>query len=327
MHKDSRTPSEIKKELTIVNGLIQEQLELSSLYPELPSVRLSVEQLKHRRDELIRELRGSLEENYKITYLVKFEGESTEEGEIPISTLSKALNSLQELITAVANRNKKGEEEAARGKIPDKVIAQTKMNVAAMAAGSFSVVLAMDRGTLFHPGDESALPGKVVGKIKDMFDDEQNTEKISEFKKEMGPRAFNKYKQLVESLRNSKVSLSFFDEMDGEKGLELDWKKAVTLSSNIEKVSKMPDEEITLIGRIDIIDYSKGSFVLHAEDRDVKCTKCMFPHDEIRSMNGLNEYSIDFTIKRTYYSARDVEKMEYVAKSYKMIERGQPHSQ
>ena len=313
-----RKSSEIRGEINYLNPILAERITLSEFYPEDEALKISANQLIQRRDELIKEFQDAAHAEYNNTYTMKIEGDRVFNGSVPATILSRIVGAFQDSVTAIANRQTKGEQS--RGRISQEIARATEINVSVSAVGSYQIVFTSGIPSIL-PGEKASLQMQAMQALSDAINSNDGPEGIRKFKTEMGPRVFNKYKSMMEVLCANNVSLTLFEGTKNIDKVEVSSEKAGKILSSINSLKGKPDEEILVEGRVIDIDFDRGVFVISTSKYgEINCKENHFP-EKIKLINNLDRYSMRFTVKRTYNEARDYEMSKYIALDFKVVQQ------
>lgn len=243
-----RAISTIKEEIADLSKLIIETKELVEQFPDDVTLKLGLKSLENRQDQIFKELDLAKKNHLQETFDVVFEAETISRSEIPFNLLGNFLNSFQELVTAIVQKDEKG--EISRGPISNEIKNLSQLNVLATTSGSFRII-ATSSPTITEPAGIKAL-----AKFNSILECEAELSRIKGIRNEVGTRVMNKYKKFIEVIKNNKANVTFYDKF-GER-LYSTHKISKELANDIyrviNEVEEMPETIESFTGKLRGID-------------------------------------------------------------------------
>jgi len=239
-----RPTRSIKEELAELTGLIAENESLMEIHQEDDALKLSLEGLKHRQQELLKELYVARKESLFHTFDILFEGESVHGTSMSLGVAGEILSALQDTVTSLVNKRIRGVH--AGNKISDDVRRRSEMVLVTTAPGSFRVIVGGPELQFLDDSIYEQALANLNGIIR------CGSEKISmkKMRTDVGPRTFYKYKRLVKALKVGKTSMTLYDSMGKEKfsPVKINTADAEKIFEAITDVEEMPEETIVETG-------------------------------------------------------------------------------
>lgn len=261
-----RKPGIIKNELEDLNGLINENNKLLEDYPHDFALKIGLDNLKYRQNQLFNELEMSYKTNMIDTYDILLTGDAVYGNAVSLSYLGGSLRALQDLITAIVQKEKKGDE--ARGPISIEIKKLAQLNVIATASGSFRVIVSGNNPTLFDAPSKQALI-----KFNDLIECGNNKEKIKDIKQIVGTRVMSKYKEFLGIIKSHSSNITLYDKFGREyfDTTTITKENAENIFNIIDKMETVPDREETYNGTLKMVDLLKRkiTFVIEGGERQI----------------------------------------------------------
>lgn len=276
-----REPVVIKEELEDLDSLINENIRLLDNYPDDFALKIGLDNLKCRQEQLFNELEMSYQSNMIDTYDIVLTGDAVRGTAVSLSYLGGSLRTLQDLITAIVQKENQG--DASRGPISNEIKKMAQLNVIATASGSFRVIVSGNTPTLIDAPSKRALM-----KFNDLIECGNNKEKIKNIKQIVGTRVMSKYKEFLGVLKSHSSNVTLYDKFGREyfDTTTITKENAESIFRVIDEMEKVPDKEETYNGTLKMVDLLKRKITFVLEDGE-------------KQINGhYNEKISDSTVKK-----------------------------
>jgi hypothetical protein len=250
----------IKKDLSEVDKLIIENKELLATFPDDISLKIGLRDLLYRQKQIFSEIKEAKKMKMQETFDMVLEEGDTPDSEISFSFLGDFLSATQDLVTAIINREQKG--EISKGPISNDIKSLAQLNVVATSVGSFRIIITGNPGIT----EPTAVPA--LSRFNSLLECGDQRERIKEIRAVVGARVMKKYKDFIHIMKIHKANVTFYDEFGGSffSTHKLTNELANNIYSILETVEEMPEiiEEYT--GKLRGTDVCDKSFHFETVD-------------------------------------------------------------
>lgn len=256
MDEKLRRPGSILKEMDRLHELIDENRRLIQEHPSEFALQLSLMSFENREKALLEELDKSNKSLLIDTFDLDIAGDSVDYHRISSSVLGKILLDLQKVISSIAH-SITDRASAISGPIPYDIICGSRIDAVATCGGSFKIVL-----TSNQPALGESLTKTSFRRFNRLLDSEDNKELIREEIHDLGPRAINRYKELLDTIYKSNSQIKLYDVMKPE-GFEtrvITSEMAKRIYDKITNEEAIPDKEECYSGTIKGLSLLKYTF-------------------------------------------------------------------
>ena len=198
---DVRPLKIIKKDLADLDKLIIENKELLATFQNDISLKIGLRDLYYRQKQIFSEIKEAKKLKTQETFDIVLEEKDSPDSEISFSFLGGFLNTTQDLITAIINREQKG--EVSKGPISNEIKDMAKLNVVATSVGSFRIIITGS------PGITGPIAVPALSKFNSLLECKDDREKIKEMRAVVGARVMKKYKDFIYIMKYIKQMLHF----------------------------------------------------------------------------------------------------------------------
>jgi hypothetical protein len=242
----------IRDELNEINELISENLQLLDLNPFDNALKLNLATLKKRQSHLIEEIVNLRKVRELETYDFCFEGEKVMGTSVSLGFIGKTMAGIQDVVDALANKKARGDH--AGSKISADIKNRSELLLVGTAAGSFRFYVGGNGRYIDEP-----LYREALRQLNDMIDCRDDKQKIREKRKQIGPRAFNKYKGLLKVLNENNTGIKMYQQYGKEYVTpnHLNREETRKIWDVLEEIEKMPEEKVVKLGHLTGIVNSK----------------------------------------------------------------------
>jgi len=250
----------IKKDLSELDKLIKENKELLLEFPEDITLKIGLRDLLYRQKQIFSEIKEAKKLKTQETFDMVLEEGDTPDSEISFSFLGGFLNVTQDLVTAIINREQKG--EISTGPISNEIKNLAQLNVVATTAGSFRVIITGNPGII----EPAAIPA--LTRFNTLLDCGDDKEKIKEMRAIVGARVMKKYKDFIYTMKVHKANATFYDEFgrDFFSSHKITNELVNNIYSVLESVEEMPEMIEEYTGKLRGADVYDKSFHFEITD-------------------------------------------------------------
>jgi len=204
----------IQKDLELVDESIRDYNSFIKQFPEDKALKFGLQSVKNRQVMLLDELKEAYNSQNNELFDIKLSKDETKNNlfEIPALVLGRILTTYQELITSIVYKQNT-KNQASRGQIPFKIKQISTVNVVTTTTGSFRIIF-KDNVNLLSYSDEKTDIIKALNIISKIIDSSDDLEKLKEIRGKLGVRVFSKYKEFIETISKSNLTISFNDIYD-----------------------------------------------------------------------------------------------------------------
>jgi hypothetical protein len=256
MDGELRRPGSILKEMDRLHELIDENRRLIEEHPYEFALQLSLMSFENREKALLEELDKSYKSILIDTFDLDIAGDSVDYHRISSSVLGKILLDLQRVISSIAH-SITDKASAISGPIPYDIIRASRIDTVATCGGSFKIVL-----TSNQPALGESLTKTSFRRFNRLLDSEDSKELIRGEIQDLGPRAINRYKELLDTIYKSNSRIKLYDVIKPE-GFEtkiITSEMAKRIYDKITNEEAIPDREERYSGTIKGLSLLKYTF-------------------------------------------------------------------
>jgi transcriptional regulator len=263
MQDEVRRSDSILGELDRLQELLKENRQLVGENPSEVALQLNLMSLEAREMMLLEELRESNRRNALDTFDLKIDGKYVSNHRISSEVLGRLLIRFQSVIHSIDHSLKDG-PNATRGPIPESVLANSRIDAAAMCEGSFRIVLSSNKPSWF----EDSSTKKALERFNKLLDCGDNKDLIKQEIRELGKRPINRYKEFLNTIYKTNTEIKLYDVLKPE-GFET---KSITdvLAKSIWDVidleESIPENEETYRGTLKALDLINYKFKFIVEE-------------------------------------------------------------
>lgn len=310
-----RSINTIKEEIADLDSLIKDTQLFIEEYPDDSALEFSLKDLQNQRNLLYQELENAHELINHLIFDVRLNSwDNNFSVDIPASFLGGFLTTYQNLVTSVVHSHNKDVKES--GPIPLEVQSKAQLNVSATSTGSFRIIFSEDQKICKYLDVDSDIT-QSLGEINKIIGACDDFEKLKEIRKKYGARVISKYKDFIKILSKNNLDVTFYDSLGSKKyePLNITHDEINRISNALDYVEKIPDEEISLYGRLVGKDHKIKSF--HFEDdegNDIKGKYSDELDDDLDNCSQKDRVKAYFYKKGEYIEAeeKEVEKFKLV---------------
>lgn len=193
---------ELNKAIAATEGVVQEEADSFAW-------ELSLSSLRARRKALLAETRAELDEGRVAELALRFDGEPVQGDTVEASFLSEFLGCLQKLVSALGQAL--AARPTARGNIPESVMEQTRLRLASVRAGSFTVALVGEA----HPNlfGESLIQDAFEN-LHSLIEAGDNAEGLADLLSRLGGRVQGHYAAVLSTLTSANANVELETWLD-----------------------------------------------------------------------------------------------------------------
>jgi len=310
---DVRPLKSLKKRLSELDKLIIENKELLSTFPDDISLKIGLRDLFYHQKQIFSEIEKAKKLKMQETFDMVLEEGNIPDSEISFSFLGDYLKATQDLVTAIINREQRG--EISKGPISNEIKSLSQLNIVATSVGSFRVIITG------NPGITESAAVRSLTRFNSLLDCEDNQERIKDIRTVVGARVMKKYKDFIHAIKIHNANVTFYDEF----GRDIFTTKKLTndlvsrIHSVLETVEEMPETTEEYNGKLIGSDIRDRTF--HFETVDRAQFRGKFS-DDIESIMKNPHYDIDAIIKVKHnitYSEiddKEIDKWELIGLRY-----------
>ena len=299
INMDYRNIGDIQKEISEVNDLINPLERQLIENPNNFKVKLDLESLKSRQEELVREL-GFTKNHLRLTSF-DLHISDKESKKIELKQLGNFCISFQDLIHSCAMFD--GEKPIKKGASLDLDIKQsTNLQVDAVSSGSLVILVSPKDNQSTIVGD--SLIEKSLTQITRIIDCGEDREKLTGVMKEIGTQPIYKYKNLLYDLEKDELTLDICYSVSPER-LE---KRTLTsdFATKVHKVIEEAYEEetdnIKICGKLYYVNVKSKECGIEIKDGDLEKNrniKVNFRDSFKKSLKENLDLDISVSLERT----------------------------
>lgn len=310
--QSQRSVVEIKDALSVVDKSIKNLSQYIDVYPDDEALKFSLHSAKNMQANLFKELRDAYALKHRNIFdicLTKSSEdlEHTFSSEIPAATLGGILTTFQELLTAIVyHMNNKS---ASKGRIPEKILQASSVNVATVSTGSFRIIFS-DNPNIFSYTDQPTAIHDALEAMNNILFESNDINNIKRIREEFGLRVFSKYKRYINSIVKNKIDISFYDQL----GYGRFNRQTMNLTSSrnineiLTKIEEHPVVYEELTGILDTLGQKNRQFKFYTENGTLISGKFIKNLSTQLSRWDFNKHvSCTFKHERQYIEVQDRE--------------------
>lgn len=295
MTSDSRTPQLILEELDdLRQGLIENQ-QILTQFPDDLALQISLKCWQSREQELLNELESSYDDRFLDTTQIRIDGEPVDGFAISLPYFGKVINGFNDVLSAIVE--KQLNPDGLQTIQPQEIQKFSRMNLVAMASGSFRIILSSTKPTL-----TTSPVTEAFDIFQDLLECGSDREKIKEIRGTLGVNVIKKYQHLLEIIYKNNSGVTFYSKhrVYNRKIHSVSKESAKRIAEVITQENRSPQEEITLTGKLVLIDLMANKFkFLYDGSKVIKGTFKPDAANEIRKCLGEN-MDIKFSVVTEY---------------------------
>ncbi len=261
MSEDYRRPAFIQEELSDLQKLIRENEVLMSKYPDKFSLKIRHKNLKDREEQLLFELRNSLTRYQMDAFDYVLDGSIVDNQRISLSFFGNLMSTLQDITSSIA-QSLTG-KPTIKGTIPADVLKASRLDLIAIAAGSFRVILSSHEPQIAESSAKTALRY-----FNDLIECGYDKAAIKELSSKFGKRVLMKYKEFLEIIYKNNANIIMYDKnaFENFRTQKITSELAKKIYDVIIEVEKVPDISVEYRGALKGINLIKNTFVFLVDD-------------------------------------------------------------
>lgn len=308
---EERNIAVIKEELLDLNQVIARTAELERLYPDDFSVKLGMDSMRDRQKELQEEYARAYKNWHIETYDLTLSGTPVQNSTVAIGYLGSILSSFQDTITALVNRQLRGNQ--ARGTIPEDIRKTAQMDAMLTLPGSFRVVMKGNSPTI----SESPPYKQALKQFNEMLECGANREQIKKVKDKVGTRTISHYKEFLKVIKTYQGEVKLYDRFGQDVFTEhrIDFIHANDIIEAIEMVEETREHEEAYTGTFTMVDQDNLKFRFASSGLD-KRFECRFANTFSEkfqlTINNNQLYAVKLRVRTIYNPVTDSETQNYI---------------
>jgi hypothetical protein len=252
MADNPRASYVIQEELADLIPLIKENELLLLKYPDKFTLKMGLENLKVKEQELLAELQNSKKRNLMDIFDIVITGKVVDKHDISLSFFGDFASNLQRIITLIA--------QSINNKIP---IDSTKLNLIATSIGSFKIVLSSHQ-----PQISDSIQITSLFQLNNLILCGDDKNEIKSFSGKLGKEVMKEYKDFLKLIYSNKATIKFFDSNipEGLRSNTISSDQAEKIYDVIYEMEKIPEQINTYTGTLTGVNIRSHSFELVVED-------------------------------------------------------------
>lgn len=237
-----------RNSLNELQDLIDNQKKFCETEPNSFAYELALQSLQAQKDTVVNRI-SKLESDYNIVKVdLKINSPQIAEEIVPVNTLANVLLGFQNLINSVAQAIHGG-LSVEKGPIANEIVKSCQLNLTNTYAGSFGMQLeGLSQSDMLGKG----LLSESLSRLGTIFETGDETEKLLEQFGDLGGRTVHRYKDWLNKLEISNVSLDL--KWLDETGLQKAWQQTPTSINKIRKslddIKEISVKQVTIEGAL-----------------------------------------------------------------------------
>ncbi len=244
-----RNVNVIKSEIKDVDAILININKSLAKKPDNFGLSLNLKTLQQRKKELSDELAHAYD-NINISVMeMHFTGDDVGYGEMPIAKLGKILSNTQPMLSAFSVET----EIKKNASIPDDILDSTEMLSSVVSASSVNILLRNNYIDYMEKNNEDIPIKKAFKNLEEVIKCGDDYNKLHERVEAMNDKAVINYRNFVNALKETEISVEFSDPLkkvsSKKKSFKINSKKASKIFKVITKATEKK-ENITVIGKL-----------------------------------------------------------------------------
>lgn len=266
----------INKQLEDVQARILENLELQRKYPnQKRSLLIGLKTLKHLEHDMIDSLKDAYLISNREVYETRITGKNVVDGTIPIMDIGKFFVDKQTVFNTFGSEKALGRN----ANIKSDVKLDCQFNLAAVAAGSFRIILTSSQKVLLDADNAETKIKHAYKDIQNLIELGMDKELLKKAESDLGVKKINAYKKFLETLFETGMNIEFSRRKSDKTDLTLfsiKKEQAKEIFDVLIETDNKDDDIITLTGVIGAFDYIVKRPKFKIVDEHEKTTQVYF---------------------------------------------------
>lgn len=317
MSDDHRRPAFIQEELSDLQKLMRENEVLISRYPDKFSLNFKYQKLRDKEEQLLFELRNSLMRYQIDAFDYVLDGDVVDNHKISLSFFGNLMSILQD-VTFSISQSLTG-KTTLKGVISADVQNASRLDLVAVATGSFRVILSSHEPQLYESSAKTALRH-----LNDLIECGDNRAAIKEFTSGFERKVLIDYKKFLKLIYKNNANIIMYDTNASEdlRTQKITSELAKKIYDSIIEVETVPDISVEYSGVLKGISLIKNTFEFVVDDSPEQIDGKFERNLSNEVIEHLNIPSIiKFNMTTTYKDITNEEKKEWFLLEFKSVKK------
>lgn len=295
----------IKSEIKDVDAILININKSLAKKPDNFGLNLDLKTFQKRKRELSDELAHAYDKVNISVMEMHFTGDDVGYGEMPIAKLGKILSNTQPMLSAFSVESEIKKNAA----IPDDILDSTEMLSSVVSASSVSILLRNNYSDYMGINKKEIPIKKAFKNLEEVIQCGDDYNKLQKRVETMNDKAVINYRNFVNSLKETKISVEFVNplknELNSEKSFKIDRKKASKIFKVITNATEKK-ERIVVSGMLLGSDIDSQKIKIECGDRN----KNISIDFEDRLENKVAEIKVKSTVSVEFLFTKKISELE-----------------